>query len=436
MSATHFEELDWLDFAEGLLPLAEQQRLQEHLNECAACGNRLSALRRLLKAIPQLQEHLSAPSAHDVAFATDASSAAQQVLDRTAAARRELAQVRTLPPPETVPGISDYHVLAALDEARERFIDDFPRAIGLITWAEQVLQVLEAQGALNYPGLEGLVGSYRAYLRLRDGDPTGALAALDIARPFLDQAVPLRDLAVAFSSYVRAVCLHNLSRFPEALVAIQESEALYAAFGDRRYAARARLAHALIVFDAGDAPRARGMFEGLLEDPALQDDRPAFASLHLNLANNLVFVGDLARAKSMYAKAVGLLKATGQEDKLFRVRVGLADIAEREGRVADALGINLALRPELVRRHLPWDEVRRELWIIRDLLALDRYAEARSTCQRLVVRAQALHLSQEAIRALTYLADAEEALNRTAVTTVDEELTQIARGLPTRWSAA
>jgi len=433
----HFEELDWLDFAEGRLPDAERAALQHHLEGCTACAQRLASMQRLLRGLPHLRDHLAKGwSEHDTQTIQTAAARASDILDQTNAARGDLADYTILPAPSALEGLSEFHIIGALELARERLIDDFPAATRLVEWSAQATEVLASRAPLRFPGLAGSIGSYQAYLQLREGKPTEALLALDRARLLLNQPMPLRDLAIAFWSYVRAVCLQNLSRFPEAIMAAQGAQELYTAFGDDRHAARTQFLRAILIFDGGDPRSSLPLFETLQHDPALQDDKPIFAVLHLSLANNLVFVGNLARAKSIYAKAVGLLKATHQEDKMFRVRVGLADIAEREGRIQDALSINLSLRPEFLRRHLPWDEVRRELWIVRDLLALGRYAEARATCEQLVPRARDLSLGDEAIRALTYLAEAQEALDDEAVNAIEQDLTQIARGNPTRWSVA
>jgi tetratricopeptide (TPR) repeat protein len=227
-----------------------------------------------------------------------------------------------------------------------------------------------------------------------------------------------------------------LSRFPEGLEEIATAESIYDSFRDRRRLVRARVLRAILLNDAGYPDQALLILEPLLSDTDAIADQPIYALLYLTYATTLVFSGDLSRAKAAYARTTKLLRATGQDREFFRVRVGLADIAHREGRIADALELNLELRLEFQHRHLPWDEVRRELWIIRELLELDRFAEARETCQELARRAESLSLRSEARRALTYLGDAEHALDVAMVTAVEDDLQRILRGDLTRWSAA
>lgn len=434
---SHFEELDWLDYAQGLLAAEEKAALESHLVGCDFCTRRLASLRCMAGAIPRLQEirEPTPPIDEDRAFVARAAQTADETNEAIGRARLELEPSAPLAP-DRVPTLSEHHVAAALQLARDFFAIDFARSQALIEWASQALNLLSSRGSLAWPGLHGAVGSCLAYLRFRGGETTAALADLDASRILLKAPMPLHDLEIAFSSYVRASCLHNLSRFEEALEEIKTAEEIYAAFGDGRRLARSRFLHAILLFDGGQPETALPLQEVLLGDKNIIDDLPIYALLHLSYANNLVFTGSLERAKTFYAKAAVLLKKTNQEDQLFRVRVGLADIAQREGRIRDALALNVELRSEFRKRHLPWDEVRRELWIVRELLELERFADAGQTCKALAQRAQELSLSDEALRALAYLADAERALTIDRVAEVEERFRRIARGSLTDWPAA
>jgi tetratricopeptide (TPR) repeat protein len=436
-SRPHFEELDWLDYTEGVLPQAEADHLATHLQTCAGCRSRVEALRRVSAALPMLGTHLEGVVASDADRASlyEAIVAAELTAEAISAAQQSLAPFRSLSSAAALPNLRQEHVLAALRNAKDLFLTEPSQAEELVAWATSTFAQLE-EDHVSWPGLAGVVSSYAAYVRFRHGETLEALQDLDAARPLLARTVPLRDLEVAFSSYVRAACLHNLSRFGEALVAVREAETVYAAFGDDRRVVRARILHALILCDAGFPEQALPMHDALLHHSAAIGEPSIYAYLYLNYASNLVFLGKIGQAKAAYAKTTKLLRDTHQEHLLFKVRTGLADIAHREGRIADALAINVALRPEYQRQQLAWDEVRRELWIIRELLALKRLVEARESCEELAARARALSLPVEAKRALAYLGDVQNALDALAVDAIRDDLQRIVRGEPTRWSVA
>lgn len=439
----HFEELDWLDYAQGLLDPEEKAAIEEHLSACAACAGRLRSLRRMARALPAARELLDAraqgPKIEDQAFAAGAAAHAAEVMAGTDHAGAELEAWGFDPPrPESLPDLSQHHVLSAIRVARELFGTDLERSRALVGWSEAALEVLSARagGELAWEGLRGAVRSCAAYLLLRQGKAPEALEELERARQLLKKPVPLRDLEIAFCSYVRASCLHDLTRFDEALEEIAVAEEIYGAFGDGRRHARSRFLRAILLSDGGSPEEALPIYEELLRSPDMVADPRIYALLHLSLANDLVFTGDTGRARIVYARAAGLLKKTGQEDRLFRIRVGLADIAYREGRTKDALAINLRLRPVFRERRLPWGEVRRELWIVRQLLELGRFEEARGLCATLAGRAEELCLREEARRALSYLARADRELSVESIARVQGDLERISRGGASGWSIA
>lgn len=416
--------------------------MDEHLSTCAACAGRLRSLRRVARSLAPMQELVGAPRPEAAEEARGvvgrAASLANEILDAGAAARADLeALAMALPSPSAFPNLSSHHVRAAVAIARESLAADLDRSRALVQWSTAALEELRArEGGARWEGLLGAVQSTAAYLRLRAGDVSGALADLDSSRALLERSVPSRDLELAFWSYVRASCLHSLSRFDEALRDISIAEEIYWSFGDGRRRARSRFLHAILLSDRGEPGEALKIYDELLEDENLVADAPIHALLHLSLANDLVFTGATGRAKAVYARAASLLKRTGQENRLFRIRVGLADIAYQEGRTEEALLLNLQLRPVFRERRLPWDEVRRELWILRQLLELRRFEEARDLCTALVRRAEELSLRQEARRALAYLSQADRELTPEGVTRIQADLDRLSRGAATVWSVA
>jgi hypothetical protein len=147
-------------------------------------------------------------------------------------------------------------------------------------------------------------------------------------------------------------------------------------------------------------------------------------------------VGLLDEARRIYVRASALLKSTGEERRLFRVRCGLASIAEAEGRLEEALAIRMALRPEFRALSIPWEEVQTELDIAALLVKLDRGAEAAAICRDLLPRIEALGFEREAARAVSCLAEAENEVDLARIGRVRDFLRRLENGEPVRWSAA
>jgi tetratricopeptide (TPR) repeat protein len=440
----HFDEIDWLDYGEGLLGAREVAEMERHLAQCRSCRARSQSLRRLAVALSPMRELVEGegPEARfdDRASVSRDSALAQETIRRVQSARDVIrAFGPRIPEPAAVPGLSPSHVLASVVAARENYWADLAQSRVLVAWSQEALKILSASADTperELRGLEAMIRSSAAYLRLRDGSPFQALEELGAASEFLESAPPPRDLELAFWSYVRACCLRDLSRFGEALLEIERAEEIYLQFGEELRRARSRLLHAIILSDSGVSEKALPIYEELMADPAAVGDAPLNALLHLSLAYELVLTGEIARAKTIYARAANLLKKSGQESLLFRIRVGLSDIAQAEGRIEEALDLNLQLRPVFRERRLPWDEVRRELWIVRQLLELGRFEEAREACVALARRAGELSLTEETLRALTYLASAEHELNLEEVGRVQDDLRRIALGTSTHGSVA
>ena len=138
----------------------------------------------------------------------------------------------------------------------------------------------------------------------------------------------------------------------------------------------------------------------------------------------------------MDLRASVLLKSTGQEAMLSRVRIGLAGIAERENRLEEALEMRIALRADYRTLSIPWEEIQLELDVAVLLLKLERGAEAAAICAALLPRIESLGLEREAAKAVAYLAEAQESVDLAGVGRVRDFLRRLEAGEDLRWSAA
>jgi hypothetical protein len=121
---------------------------------------------------------------------------------------------------------------------------------------------------------------------------------------------------------------------------------------------------------------------------------------------------------------------------IFRVRTGLAAIAEREDRLEEALAMRIELRADFKSLSIPWEEIQHELNIAELLLKLDRRGEAGEICRTLLPRIEAFGFQREAARAIAFLAEAEKGVELGQIVRVREFLRRLEGGEDLRWSAA
>lgn len=452
-SPQHFEELDWLDFVQGKLADSLRARLDEHLSACGACRERVVGLRELSDALGETRILLqNDPDVRAAAStqsrppeATDArlrglweraAATASELAEESDRCRRELMRhMECGRPLRTLPRLAVGHVAAANTLARERLRTDLSGSRQLIEDALGLLGGLPGQDTAERMGTEGLLRTSRAYLFFRNGAYAEALDELDLARPLLER-IPLADLELAYWSYVRGSILQSLTRFAEALQEIREAERIYTDFEDWDRAARCKTVRAILLSNAGHPEDAVPLYEELLRPggPALEDSLRAI--LYQDLAYDLVLTNRLSEAKAAYARAARLYRKTHQEDLLFRVRIGVAEIAYKEGRLEDALALNEALRPQLRARHLRWDAIQRELRIAELQIKLGRTREARGTCEAILPEAGEVGLADEVLQTLETLDSTDEQASLSKLASMQEYLRRAQRAVRASTGAA
>ena len=440
MNATprpHYEEIDWLDFVQGEIDPGAKAELEAHLSGCGHCRTVVQSMERLSRAIPAAMHLVAAagPSA-DLAAADHVADLAASRADRTLSgvdARRETILTAF---EEDGGGSAAFAWNSDLLEeaaavARELLRED-PAFAGRIL--RSALAFAERRPGPHAGTVAALHSSF-AYVRLVEGDVTGALEILDSAREPLSE-LPVPEIELGFWHDVRSRALYSSSRPAEALVEIRAARALYELLEDRDRIFRCRQVEAVLVSDLGKPEEAVELYRRILEDTRLGDDRALHASLLTNYGYDLARSGQLDEARRVYARASALLKSTGQESMLFRVRTGLADIAERENRLEEAFAMRVALRADYRALSIPWEEIQHELNIAELLLKLGRGVEAAEICRGLLPRIEALGFQREAGQAVAYLAEAEKEVDLARVGRVRDFLRRLEAGEDLRWSAA
>lgn len=445
MSATpreHFEELDWLDYAQGEADRSLAGEMQSHLAGCEACRLRLESMRDLAAALPFAGKLVEGESGSEGrrnsidfdSIARRARARADAIAPDREASRGEIVEAFTSPGRGEFPWTASSREVAR-SLSRELLRSDVPLA-GRI--ARSALAALEQSPERETPGAGGLEGVLRtvvAYVLYSEGESERALEELERARPIIEtfSRVPEDDLS--FWGYVSALALRDLGRAEAALEALDLAERLQRLLEDFPRQARCRIVRAVILADLGRPEEAIPIYEDLLArgERELEDAR-LLGTLHLNLGSDLVLTNRLHEAKRAYARAAEIARRTGGQGMLLRLRAGLAEIAVREGRYEDAYEIALDLREHFRSANLGWDEIQTELRIVEALLRLGREAEAAETCRKILPRIHELGLPIEAARAVEYLTEAE--LSPANLEKVSRFLARAKRDDRQRWSAA
>jgi len=440
---THFEELDWLDYAQGEADRSLAGEMQHHLAGCPDCRLRLDSMRKLSAALPFARSLVEADSDRPDAAGgpLDLDSIARRARERADSIapareedRAEIVEAFSTPGRENFPwSASSYEAARAL--TRDLLRSDVPLAGRIARSALEALAKAPDRETLGADGLEGVLRTGVAYVLYSEGQSERALEELERARPLIETLSRVPEDELAFWAYVSALALRDLGRAEAALAALDLAERLHGLLEDFPRLARCRIVRAVILADLGNPEMAIPIYEELLGrgEAELEDER-LLGTVFLNLGSDLISTNRFPEAKRLYARAAEILRRTGEHKRLLSLRAGLATIAAREGRYQDAYDIALDLRENFRSRNLGWDEIRTELRIVEALLHLGREAEAVETCRKILPRIQELGLSVEAARAVEYLTEADLSLSR--LEKVSRFLDRFRRGDTQRWSAA
>ncbi len=445
MNATprrHFEELDWLDYAQGEADRALAGEMQHHLSECKDCRLRLESIRQLAAALPFARGLVEAgdnrpdaagDSVDFDAIARRARERADAIAPGRKETRAEIVEAFSSPVRE---GFSwsppSYEAARAL--VRELLRRDVPLAGRIARSALSSFEKAPDRETLGADGLEGVLRTVVAYALFSEGESERALEELEKARSVIETLSRVPEDDLAFWSYVSALALRDLGRADAALAALDVAERLQGLLEDFPRQARCRIVRAVIFADLERRLDAIRIYEDLLARGEADLDTRLLGTIHLNLGSDLIQVNRLTDAKRHYARAAEIIRRTGDHRKLVSIRAGLVEVARLEDRHQDVYDIGVQLRADYRSRNLGWDEIRIELRIAEALLHLEREAEAVETCKKILPRIHELGLSAEAARAVEYLTEADLSLSR--LEKVSRFLDRFKKDETQRWSAA
>jgi len=436
---SHYEEIDWLDYVQGETHGRFREDLEAHLAVCAECDGTVKSYGRLARSLPaaiSLVCDVEIESSESENEAIIAAALAEDRWRNDAADGREESILAVFA--QDCPSPFPFRWTRALLEAAHPLCRALLRTD--VAKAGRILRsALAPSGIGRVPDASGLEASLRAsfaFVRMSEGAVEECLRILDQVRPVLEADLPVPEIELAYWHYVRASALRSVSRAEDALLEIRASRALYEVLEDSDRLARCRQVEAVLVSELGNPERAIGMYRELIAETSPGRDARLHARLLTNYGSDLARAGRSSEAKAIYTRALDLLQRTGLDDQTFRIRAGLSRIAESEGRLEDALAMNVAMRPDVRAVAVPWEEVIHELEIARLYLELGREAEAAKICRDLVPRAEELGLEKETADALAYLTETEREPGLTRIDRVVRFARRRHEGEDVRWSAA
>jgi len=344
VTGEHYEDWELLAFVDGTADLVDLGAAATHLHSCMACRQRISELRSLLRL-------LADPDVHAFARRKTGRPLPAHVKESRALARRMAAE-----------DAAAEHTFAALMarpiEAWEAYLNVWPglRTEGLIRRlimeargeydrrAEHALRLLQIGVAVANTLPDPLaVGEQRATLakeranalRMLSRYPE-ALEALDEAERFMDD-LPINAVDRALVVWARATVLFSMTRYAEALPLVRHSIKILLLFGEIPRAQQAKLLEAGIVYETGEVASARRMYEELTPYFEQLGDAETTARLLADRAECAMRLDDPVAARRHADEAMALYERLGKPSEKTRVQWTLAHMLLQQGRGEDAL---------------------------------------------------------------------------------------------------
>jgi tetratricopeptide (TPR) repeat protein len=297
----------------------------------------------------------------------------------------------------------------------------------------------------NSAALEQLSEEVR---RLLDREPREALALSNVATA-IAETLSGNDYADAILAPMRATAwkdranaLRYLSRYPEAIEAINRAEerlaphpalaydraivrlvkamiahqvgdtetaysllrncrAMFESFGDRERANMAARVEANFLYDAAKYGEARSVFASLLTTAG--GDIETEAGLHSNLGYCATHDGDLTAANIHFSEAIRGFTEVGQHAIALKTERGAGNLMIKKGQVETGLTLLKNVRTKYLQRGLVQEAGLTGLDIVETLLARHQTEDAQSLAQEIRDEFAAAEMDRYAITALDRL---------------------------------
>jgi tetratricopeptide (TPR) repeat protein len=419
MTELHYDEDVLIEYLVSPDQIPEKEAIEQHLAACLTC-------REVADSYLQFSQTLSDP---EVWERPDLSAI---LLQTDKSPLSDLIDYSRMLEDENTAAAESMEMLLALDvEARKDLIDLSPElwtagfarelcerahheldlapasALNLSTIAIQASEKLSSARYRNTTiyQLQGRAWKENAQALRKLGRYPEALEALDKSEAIYAQAT-ISDFDLATVAFVRASILRDLDRNNEALLLAQKSARVFAQFGHQRRFIHARLMEGAIRYKSGDIRAARDTWMELVRPVQVEHDVHTLAQLFNNIGNCCLELGELDAAGTYLLQAVSIFEDLGIKVDAIHCRWTIGRLMMSSGRTTEALAKLRSIHEDFEQMHMVGEAGLVGLDMVEALLRLGKSDEASLICRYLVERFTNAGMSTNAVTALAYLREA------------------------------
>lgn len=393
--------------------------LEAHLEACAACRERLAAIREIdaLLADPEswLPVQELAPRAGLQALSEIAARNRREDAEADARLGRLIEKF--------VAGSSGaflwadiasnpaYHtggVVRKLAEAADHALYSVPHRALLL--AETASALVDSLSTSTYTpteiaALRGLAWKQRANANRHLGQFPAALEALEHAALAYGE-LPRPELDLASITFIRGSIYCDQQRYDLAEQYANQSTAAFAQLGQTDFYLRSRHLQGCIAFEQGEVGKAQGIFEAIYAYGQANGDLTWMARESQVLGHCYLTGGDLTRALQSFRDGMLAFRSLGILSEEIRCRWGLALALQRDGRYRTAIPRLRDVLEEFVRLGAVSDAALVTLDLMETFLLLEKPRDVRRTAGNIVQLFKDAGMVTGALTAADYLRQA------------------------------
>lgn len=397
--------------------LTEQERAaqREHFNGCARCAARYRQYERIVGALSQaaIWDQRPLPDIPDAATLARLSNLVRQLHDESAGIPEVLDTTLTGSPDTwkaKLARLGNIHTYAMVRALVARSEATFAtNTAGAMTTAAIAVEIADALRVDAYPF--DLVINARAHawfeyaflLSYRGRFPE-ALPAIDQSEALFRQ-MPLMEFELARVKLVRASIFRSIDRIAEAISLTNEAAATFEFYGDEERLTKARSTQATMLIQLGRVAEALPLCQSIEQNAALQ----ATAEYGFLLHNIGICYRGIARydeAEAYLSHAIVELQKHNISAEKIRTEWSRAATLLAQGRLQDALPIFRQAWADFANAGLDTDAALVALDLAEALLANNQPEEVPAICRKLLDHFNRNSMMSRAVTALAFLREA------------------------------
>ena len=408
-----------------------------HLASCGECAARLREFRLVTDALRDVDtwDHRELDAAPNATTLATIRAFADSMASEDALAERQLPDLLSGPREtwtvrlQSRPELRTAGMTRALMAASDRALDTVPAdAVAISAMAVEIAEHLDGD-ADTIARLRGSACRTNAYALYYTGAFNEADAAVRRAADHYAQ-VRAAEYDIARLNIVRSLVDRALERISSAAAFAKQSADVFAAFGDDRRTASARLAQVHLLFARGAYRDALSVLRSMERTQRASGDPTTHAQVLANLGFCFWKLGDLDGALKHHEAAAVLFADLGNRTEAIRERWNVASVLATGGKIDEAFRRLARLRDEAAEIGLVHVSVQVSLEIAELHLSRGEFREVELICESAAATYKAAGLAHTTL-ALTAFAYMDEAVrNRKATPALARHVREYIRRLP------